>query len=119
MLFGFKEEGKMIDYIDRKALFEDIYGSVCVTVSKGNMAEIRGINKIMARIKLAPAADVRPAVRGNWETSPRYKGYLLCDSCRRCYIASNWISEENQKWHYCPECGANMREGDNEQKRDT
>lgn len=66
-----------------------------------------------------PAASVRPAVRGNWETSPRYKGYLLCDSCQRCYIASNWIGEENTKRHFCPECGADMREGDDEQKQDT
>lgn len=46
------------DLISRSALLEDLEESVVFTVREGvQSAEIRGANKIIARIKAAPAAD--------------------------------------------------------------
>ena len=47
-----------MDLIDRSALLEDVEESVVFTVREGvQSAEIRGANKIIARIKAAPAVD--------------------------------------------------------------
>lgn len=50
--------------------------------------------------ELAPAADVRPAVRGRWEkdTPMGYK----CNTCG-CLMQG--------KSNFCPNCGADMRGG--------
>ena len=54
----------MPKYIDREALLEDIGSSVRFTVRDGvPSAEVRGANKIVDRIKCAPAADVVAVVR--------------------------------------------------------
>lgn len=51
-------------------------------------------------MELIPAADVRPVVRGKWET----------DTCHvYCSICGEY---ENNKSNFCPNCGADMREGD-------
>lgn len=54
----------MAEYIEREALLQDIEAAVCFMVKTGTIsAEMRGANKIIDRIKCAPAADVEPVVR--------------------------------------------------------
>lgn len=54
----------MAEYIEREALLQDIEAAVCFMVKTGTICpEIRCVNKILARIKCAPAADVEPVVR--------------------------------------------------------
>ena len=54
----------MAEYIEREALLKDIKESVVFTVRDGRpSAEIRGANKIIDRIKSAPATDVVEVVR--------------------------------------------------------
>jgi hypothetical protein len=54
-----------------------------------------------------PAADVRPVVRGKWEPSEKYKGYVSCSICHDCYVEPEWVTK--LKWGFCPNCGADMR----------
>ena len=62
-----------------------------------------------------PAADVWPVVRGKWEpgetiffcgvehTAPR-----ICSVCGRSAL--------DKPWYFCPNCGADMREVNNDQR---
>mgnify|MGYP000330172147 CR=1 FL=1 len=51
----------MAEYIEREALLQDIEETVCFTVKAGTISnEMRGANKIIDRIKCAPAVDVVP-----------------------------------------------------------
>jgi len=58
-------------------------------------------------IRLIPAADVRPVVRGRWvefetETSPRR------NECSECgYITNPWLAHV---YNFCPNCGALMED---------
>jgi hypothetical protein len=36
-------------------------------------------------------------------------GCLVCSSCRDCYIAFDWAQDED-KWKFCPQCGAEMED---------
>lgn len=60
-----------------------------------------------------PAADVRPVVRGHWisEEEAEEKGdYSLRDACSVCGHC-DWDCTESAGFNYCPNCGADMREG--------
>lgn len=54
------------------------------------------------RVKELPEADVKPVIRGRWlkvsTTAPRY----VCNKCSHLF--------NNISYHYCPFCGAVMKE---------
>lgn len=57
----------------------------------------------------APAADVRPVVRGQW-VSPRPDSEM-CSCCgTRFYISALFAVGGNDEPNFCPNCGADMRE---------
>ena len=60
-------------------------------------------------IDFIPAADVRPVVRGHWEivTGSNGKEYMVCSECRVSQTLTGTFS-------YCPNCGADMRGGEEE-----
>ncbi len=78
----------MTDYIPREAVLEFVEPD-----ARPFLAE---------RIKSIPAADVRPVVRGEWETNvpPR-------DLRPRCSVCGEL---QRRKTNFCPDCGADMRE---------
>ena len=47
-----------------------------------------------------PAADVRPVVRGKWVDEPIKGIRYYCSVCQGRF---------DYTWHFCPNCGANMR----------
>ena len=47
-----------------------------------------------------PAADVRPVVRGKWVDEPIKGIRYHCSVCQGRF---------DYTWHYCPNCGADMR----------
>lgn len=54
----------MAEYIDREALLEDLKTSVVFSGRPGIVSnELRGINKVINRIKAAPIVDVVAVVR--------------------------------------------------------
>lgn len=54
--------------------------------------------------ELAPAADVRPVVRGRW----RWVGQ---DQWNDCYECSQCGKMNTDNSNFCPNCGADMRGG--------
>lgn len=72
----------------------------------------------IACVRVIPAADVRPVVRGKWEYSFRDDDGLeivecICSVChgyKESY--ARWLYDDgNRNWfNFCPNCGADMRE---------
>ena len=51
----------------------------------------------------APAADVRPIVKGTWIEEPDRWLHWHCSECGYA------ISGLNMEYHYCPNCGAETK----------
>ena len=84
----------MPEYIERGKLLKDIEESVVFTAKSGQPSlEIRGANKITARIMAAPAADVVEVVR--------------CKDCRRLggknkdFGMCHCLCRQTEKTDYC------------------
>ena len=54
----------------------------------------------------APTVDAAPVVHGQWEKHPNMYGFVRCSECRDCVVWDEWVN--NEKWKYCPNCGAKM-----------
>ena len=57
-------------------------------------------------IENAPTVDAAPVVHGQWEKHPNMYGFVRCSECRDCVVWDEWVN--NEKWKYCPNCGAKM-----------
>lgn len=56
-----------------------------------------------------PSADVRPVVRGRWNhDGSDWKNRFICDQC-----GYKWFFDAKEA-KFCPNCGADMREGGND-----
>lgn len=60
--------------------------------------------------------DVKPVVRGEWIEGEYVGefGYEIKWHCSSCGFAV--LSEEYPAWHYCPNCGADMRKEANDER---
>ena len=63
-----------------------------------------------------PSADVRPVVRGRWYKPrgmmpPEFAGRHRCSICEEIAML-DWKRHREVLTPYCPNCGADMREGD-------
>ena len=67
--------------------------------------------KVLREISDAPAADVAPVVHGRWEwLGPnRLVTDCMCGTCYACKVRSKYIVNTM----LCPNCGAKMDGGDN------
>lgn len=88
----------MVDYIEREGLLDEISAA---RDNDGMGAIVAGT--LTRYIKRAPAADVRPVVRGRWEfvKGSNGKEYMVCSECRVQQDLSALFT-------YCPNCGAIM-----------
>ena len=57
-------------------------------------------------IEAIPAADVRPVVRGKWEVGGMFDDIGRCSCCNYMFPLDTAMTE----FHFCPNCGADMRE---------
>ena len=73
-----------------------------------------------AMIEEAPAADVRPVVRGTWEPTDipnrPFPKWFRCSNCKIIFGdgITGAIAPEygNRTWNFCPICSADMRKED-------
>ncbi len=56
-----------------------------------------------------PAADVAPVRHGRWEFE-----YENLDDVEYCCTVCDWIGANANEYNYCPNCGAKMREVDDD-----
>lgn len=90
----------MGDYIEREGLLDEISAAR----DNGGMGAIVA-GTLTRYIKRAPAADVRPVVRGRWLHETEIEGHACgeCSACHKIRVIDN----------FCPNCGADMREETN------
>ena len=82
---------------------EAVKAVVCETCEKPSCPELWGGDcSLMGLLNDLPAADVRPVVRGTWLEPDDDYGYLVCSMCEE-------RSPNDERWHFCPNCGADMR----------
>ena len=97
--------GKMAEYISREALLKMIGTMPSSPITD---REERLIRAFISTVKNFPAADVREVKRGKWtESVVKYDELtsLFGFKCSEC--GGFCIGESN----FCPNCGADMREG--------
>lgn len=102
----------MDDYIKRQDVLDAIWlvdpqndGSDGGTVVLQNLELTSAdVESIVSEI---PAADVRPVVRGRWIEKP----YLL-GTTNVCSVCGENYGMPHGKYNFCPNCGADMRGGD-------
>lgn len=89
----------MDDYIKRKYAIN----VVCTDCLRSNCDECA----VRKRLKGVPAADVKPVVRGKWR---RALYFIHLDGLN--YRCSECLGIADTMSNYCPNCGADMREGE-------
>ena len=70
-----------------------------------------GINTCLTFLNNANTIEAEPVLHGRWEDSTdEWLGtdVYTCSKCRESYVLVEGTPEENL-WHYCPNCGADMR----------
>ena len=69
-----------------------------IIMCKGSYKEALKI--LFDKIESIPAADVQPVVRGKWIDEPIKGIRYHCSVCQGRF---------DYTWHFCPNCGADMR----------
>lgn len=87
----------MTEYIEREAVLEitNRISDRMLSVSLGR------------KVVNLPAADVAPVVHGDWVVKYDSKKKVWCSVCDHVRDIYAQIG-----WHYCPNCGAHMKDGD-------
>ena len=103
-----------MEYISREAAFNAVIKLVPKVDEDGYCWVIRG--DAATAIDNIPAADVRPVVRATWivkEMQALFPGMdehpvFACSECG--YQIYDLLDSVKDRHHYCPNCGADMRE---------
>ena len=75
---------------------------------------INGANLRRVIQHIDDATAVGAVVHGRWEKT-EYKGFVRCSVCKDVYINEEWL--EDGKWKGCPNCGAKMDGGNEDEKQ--
>ena len=95
----------MAEYIERNKVLAAIQSRKSPTRSPAQNEMLRTIRVDVNHI---PAADVAPVVRAKWKLVGQVcvgGEYVDCYRCGKCSIPYD------KKSRFCPNCGADMREG--------
>ena len=96
----------MTDYINRKYVLkcmEDSYKNAGISAEAAS--------KVRKWLYKAPASDVRPVVRGKWiDRDDEYYGWNMwaCSARGEEFVLTEGTPDMNE-YHFCPNCGADMR----------
>ncbi|MBQ6756494.1 MAG: hypothetical protein IJP43_06085 [Oscillospiraceae bacterium] len=79
---------------------------------------IGGVKDALEEIKNIPAADVVERKRGEWVGYPEsFKFEHIYDRdaivCPFCEVSWNFVDNDTERFNFCPNCGADMREKGN------
>ena len=90
----------MAEYIDRKALLDELCRDNCERVFDGTCHNCR----MTETIADFPAADVAPVARCKWEwvSEDKYR----CTHCERITTVEECMGKPI--YYFCPNCGAKM-----------
>lgn len=102
----------MAEYVDKQKA-RDLFQQKCYNVSdRINSVEVgMFVEGIMQVLDEATAAGVQPVRRGKWD----FQGYQLfkCTNCAKIYTQEQ-LEDIGENWtfpNFCPNCGADLREG--------
>ena len=106
----------MAEYIEREAAVNALT-SIAVQVSD---SKVRTVAKCINAVELLPAADVAPVRHGEWILGHVEPGYFTPGGnrpwiCSKCGQVVSW-SLARPEYNYCPNCGAKMDGGENNDK---
>lgn len=97
----------MAEYIDKQNVLNDMIQYLGIKSKDYLLPAERALYK---RVEQAPAADVVEREKGEWNFVKLLidHGYKVkeCSECKCDFWDLN-------KWNFCPNCGADMRENDN------
>lgn len=98
----------MAEYIDRQAAIEAVCGCVPHSCDIGSCGF--ACSEAYALSKL-PSADVRPVVRAHWtdHRTIEHDGEWYCSACGK-EITIYMGPDSKDRYAFCPNCGADMRE---------
>ena len=94
----------MAEYIDHDILIARIQGTGYAEQIKDNLLFIA---------RMIPAADVVERKRGKWDIADGDANVWYCSECGNEWMLNDGTPEENNM-AYCPYCGADMREEDDD-----
>lgn len=98
-------QADMSDYIKREDALKAVNGIHEDDLPRNNKIEVCDVLTLVV-----PSADVAPVRHGRWES---FEDVFMetCYECSECglafYLADGGTPKEN-KYHYCPNCGARM-----------
>lgn len=101
----------MDEYVNRKKLeeaFDNADPDVCESDMDGYSDWGFGRENVRDVIRSVPAADVAPVVHGKWIED---HDYLKCPECG-VMVKWDFTFFDIGNWNYCPNCGAKMDNGD-------
>jgi len=105
----------MPEYIER----EKAIVSLLEIIDRQNHPEWLWTDEICGALNTIPAADVRPVVKATWivkEMQALFPGMdehpvFVCSECG--YQIYDLFDSLKERHHFCPNCGADMREEEN------
>ena len=102
---------KASDYISRETAHA-LLCQFCIGAQICDHKDNCNVEKALANI---PSADVAPVRHGEWIVSRTDRGWNCAEfpthcKCSLCNMEISYSHKDN----YCPNCGAKMKEGDNE-----
>ena len=98
----------MAEYIERKAALAEMEDLFHKTDPNGE--EQVGFLKCHRIVRTLPAADVAPAVHGEWIINPKREYDYICSVCGGDAPEDRWRNNAILT-PYCPNCGAKMDGG--------
>ncbi len=101
------------EYIEREAAIDTV-GKWLFSVF--GMKETDRAATVFKKLRSIPSAEVRPVVRGKWiDRDDDYHGWNMwaCSACGEEFVLTEGTPDMND-YHFCPNCGADMREELNE-----
>lgn len=107
----------MAEYISREALIEMINGNerpeneridIGYNEALNDIKQLL-VNDIKQLLVDMPATDVQPVKRGEWEKKSSV-GVFRCSLCQHIFMLG---ADEIDEYHFCPNCGADMRGAEN------